>query len=212
MEEFGIEVFHATRHFKEKSPNPILMNALYQLIISNRINCYCFKYSKALLYELTKKHFSRFNNDIINFNNHEFQALYYFLVTFDIYLKENPRLVKPNGLLFFDRNVYGRKDIEAFNFNFQSALDRMTFVNKTQIDLLGLPDFLGYIFRKTKLSHNKVQMGNNELETSRLVVNSNVALLGINSAGLFHFLDTDVWIDNINEIVEILAVTNPQKV
>ena len=211
LENYGIDVFHATDCFKAKSPNENLMTALCNFITSNRINCFCFRYSKSLLYEFSKKHFNRFNNSVINFNNQEFQALYYFLVTFDIYLKENPNLIKPNGLLFFDRNVYGRKDIEAFNFNFESPLVRMVFVNKSKIDLLGLPDFFGYIFRKTKLSHNRVQMGDNTLETSPLVINSNLVLLALNQAKLFHFLDTDAWIDKINDVVELLIATKEQK-
>lgn len=67
----------------------------------------------------------------------------------------------------------------------------MTFSEKSLISLLSLPDFFGYIFRKSKNSQNKVQFGDNTNETSELVINCYKCLTDINNAKLFHFLDVD---------------------
>jgi len=92
----------------------------------------------------------------------------------------------------FDRNVYGKSDIESFIFppsNF--VLKQMTFSEKSLIRLLSLPDFFGYIFRKSKKSQNKAQFGEKIIETSCLAINCYKCLVAINAAGLFRFIDID---------------------
>ena len=56
--------------------------------------------------------------------------------------------------MYFDRNVHGVKETESFHFpsdNF--IISDMTFCEKSKIDLLFLPDFLGFILRKA-IKHN----------------------------------------------------------
>jgi hypothetical protein len=186
------EVFHATTIFKEDRPRSPFMDDFTKIIINNRLHCFCHKYSKSLLFEATKN-LMKFNNDILKFDNVEFQALFYFLNTLNIYLKDTkPKLVKREILMYFDRNVYGSIEIEAFNFPSNDfILKQMTFSEKSQISLLSLPDFFGYIFRKSKISHNKVQFGDKRIESSRLVINSFKCLMEINDAKLFHLLEVD---------------------
>lgn len=94
--------------------------------------------------------------------------------------------------MYFDRNVYGVNEVEAFNFpSDHFILKRMTFSKKSLVNLLSLPDFFGYIFRKPKKSQNNVQGGDITLETSKLAINSYKRIVEITEAGLFHFIDVD---------------------
>lgn len=187
-----VATYHSTTVFKESRPRTALMDDLVQVIIHNKLNCFCYKYSKSLFFEPTK-HLAKFNNDIIDFNKVEFQALFYFLTILNTYLRDSvPLLLKKEISMYFDRNVYGVNDIEAFNFpSSDFILKQMTFTEKSLISLLSLPDFLGYIFRKSKKSQNKVQFGDKKIETSQLVINSYKCLTQISSAGLFRFIDID---------------------
>lgn len=186
------DVYHSTSVFKESRPRIKLMSDLVQIIIQNRLQCFCYKYSKGVFFEPTK-HLKKFNNDIINFEKVEFQALFYFLTILNTYLRDTiPSLLKKEISMYFDRNVYGVADIEAFNFPSEYfILKQMTFSEKSLISLLSLPDLFGYIFRKSKKSQNKVQFGDKKIETSPLVINSYKCLAEIDSAGLFRFIDVD---------------------
>lgn len=185
-------IYHSTTVFKEGRPRTALMDELVQLIIQNNLNCFCYKYSKALFFEPTKQ-LGKFNNDIINFDKIEFQALFYFVTVLNTYVRDAvPRLLKRDIVMYFDRNVYGVKDIEAFNFpSGHFVLNRMTFSEKSLISLLSLPDFVGYMFRKSKKSQDKIQNGDTSIETSTLVINSYKGLTGIEKAGLFRFIEVD---------------------
>lgn len=185
-------VYHSTNVFKESRTRDKLMNELVQLIIQNKLNCFCYKYSKALFFESTKS-LVKFNNDIIDFNKTEFQAVFYFLIVLNTLLRDQvPDLLKKEIVMYFDRNVYGVNEVEAFNFpSDHFILKRMTFSEKSLVSLLSLPDFFGYIFRKSKKSQNKVQGGDITLETSKLAINSYNGILEITEAGLFHFIDVD---------------------
>lgn len=186
------KVYHSTSVFKETRPRKALMNDIVQFIIQNKLQCFCFKYSKELLFEPTK-HLDKFNNEILNFESAEFQALFYFLTILNTYIRDFiPHQLKREISMYFDRNVYGVKDTEAFNFPSDDfVLKQMTFAEKSLISLLSLPDFFAYIFRKSKKSQNKVQFGDKTIETSNLVVNSYKGLAEINSAGLFRFINID---------------------
>ena len=189
--------FHATKAFKEKSPNKELMDCLCNTLVENKLDCYCFKYSRDNLFQAAKKIFKYLNeNPIYNFDNQEFQALFFLIQALDFYFQKEVNTLLPKGLIFFDRNVYGQYDIEAFNFENSSYFERMVFTSKKKIKLLGLPDYFGYIFRKSKISQNKVQFGDMALEKSALTLNSYNSLLRINKAGLFHFVDLNDWLDN----------------
>ncbi len=185
-------VFHATEIFSEKRPREKVIADLTEIIIQNRLPCFCCKYRKALLFEPTKI-LRYLNNDIINFDKHEFQAVFYYLILLNTYLRdERPQLLAKKILMFFDRNVYGKKETEGFNFpSDHFVIKQMSFVEKSLIRLIALPDFFGYIFRKSKISLNKAQNGDAKLETSKLVIHAYDALLKIKQAGLFHFLDVD---------------------
>jgi hypothetical protein len=186
------ETFHAKDIFREKRPRERLMADICKIILDNELHCFCFKYYKPLLFETTK-HLEYLNSDIMDFNDPEFQALFYFLVVLNTHLRDNlPELFKPKLAMYFDRNVYGKNYPEAFVFpSDHFVIKRMTFSEKSLISLLALPDFLGYIFRKAKMSHNKVQFGNKNLETSKLIIHCHDCILRILDAHLFHFLDTN---------------------
>lgn len=186
------KVFHSTAVFKETRPRSGFMNDLAQIIINNKLHCFCHKYPKSRLFEPTKN-LKKYNNDIIDFEKVEFQALFYFLIILNTYLKDTkPTLLKKEISMYFDRNVYGVNKIEAFNFPSNDfILKQMTFSEKSLISLLALPDFFGYIFRKAKISQNKIQFGDDNVKTSELVVNSYKCLIEISNANLFHFLDFD---------------------
>ena len=196
LSDFGInKVFHATDVFKEKKVNAELMNKMSDLIVENKLPCFCFKYQKDRLFSAAAKQFSYLNDEsTFNFDNHEFQAVFFLIQCFDYYLQRNPNLIQPKGLIFFDRSVvYGANDLQAFDFDKHTFLKRMLFINKKKIKLIGLPDFFGYIFRKSKLSQNKVQLGDNSLVKSPLVAQCYESLLKINQVKLFHFIDLDSW-------------------
>lgn len=187
--------FHASRVFKEKNPNKDLMQAFCDLIISNSLKCYCFRYSKSKLYEGSKKAFLKLNNELFDFKNQEFQALFYFVQNMISHLNENEEF-EPKGLLFFDRNVYGQSDSEAFEFNETDVVKRMVFLSKSKIKLIGLPDYFGYIFRIAKISQNKGELGNMLNKKSELVINCYDCLLKIVESKLFCFLDVDKWLES----------------
>jgi hypothetical protein len=186
--------FHSTKIFRENRPREELMKEIRDLIIDNKIHCFCFKYSKALLFKPTKQLNYLNDNDIFNFEDPEFQALFYFLLLLNTQIKDKyATIFKKDIIMFFDRNVYGKTAIEEFNFNQEIfQIKHMTFSEKSKISLLALPDFIGYIFRKSKISQNKAQAGDNGLEKSKLVIYSYDSLIQITNAKLFHLLDYDI--------------------
>jgi hypothetical protein len=129
----------------------------------------------------------------IDFNNQEFQALFFLIQAFDSYLSSNKKSIQEKAVVFFDRNVYGRKDTEAYDFENSQPIKRMVFVQKKKIDLLALPDFFGFMFRKSKLYHNQKDLVLNPAET-RLISHCHNALTAITKAGLFRFLNLDNWL------------------
>lgn len=186
------DVYHSTKVFRESRPRVNLMNDLTQVIIQNQLKCFCHKYEKNKLFEVTKN-LNKFNNDILDFNKSEFQALFYFLTIVNTYLRdEKVNLLKRKIAMYFDRNVYGINDVEAFNFPSEHfVLKQMTFTEKSKISLLLLPDFVGYIFRKSKISKNKADFGDKTLETSHLTINAYKNLTEISAAKLFYFIETN---------------------
>ncbi len=186
------KIYHSTKVFRESRPRLNLMDDLVQVIIQNRLKCFCYKYEKNNFFETTRI-LNKFNNDILDFNKSEFQALFYFLTILNTYLRdEKPNLLKREIVMYFDRNVYGIEDIEAFNFPSEHfVLKQMTFTEKSKISLLLLPDFFGYIFRKSKISKDKADFGDKTLETSKLTINAFKNLTEINASNLFYFIDTN---------------------
>lgn len=187
------KVYHSTKVFRGSKLRSIhLMDDLTQVIIRNQLKCFCHKYEKSKLFESTKI-LEKFNSDIINFNKSEFQALFYFLTVANTYLRdEKPNLLKREIAMYFDRNVYGVKDTEAFTFPSEHfVLKQMTFTEKSKISLLLLPDFFGYIFRKSKISKNKIDFGDKTFETSPLTINAFKNLIEINKSELFYFIETN---------------------
>lgn len=187
------QVFHAKSVFKEKRPRVRLLNELCRIIIENSLQCFCYKYPKAKVFEPTKI-LNKFNSSIINFDKAEFQALFYFLTILNTFIRdEKPNLLRREIAMYFDRNVYGVNDTESFEFPSEYfVLNRMTFTERSNISLLGLPDLFGYIFRKAKISQNKAEFGDTSIESSPLTVNAYKCLLDINAAGLFHFIDITI--------------------
>lgn len=197
-------VFHATTIFKGGNSRLPMVKDLGELIIQNDLKCFCYKYFKPSFFEITRT-LNHLNSEIINFNKKEFQALFYFLSILNVYLKEeNPEMFKREVALFFDRNVYGVKQTEAFTFQDSAYLfKQMLFTEKSNISLLALPDFVGYMFRKAKLYHNELQLGNKVEQPSELTSAAFECLQAIQTAGLFKYLEADE--AKVKQALEILV-------
>jgi hypothetical protein len=191
--------FHSTSAFSEKRIRQRLMNDLVTLFTKYRLNCYCYKYLKSDLYEDTKI-LKTLDSDILNFGNQEFQALFYFIVNLNSYLIDpNNTQSKSKYVMYCDRNVYSQNETEAFTFPADGfVITRMTFSDKSLISLLALPDILGYLFRKAKISQDKAL--NNNVESSRLTINCFTSLLKLEEAGLFHLVN----VDNESKVIRAL--------
>ncbi|MDR6465941.1 hypothetical protein [Chryseobacterium sediminis] len=181
---------HSNKLFKEPKPREKLMTDLVSLIIKNKLHCFCYKYQKDLFFNKTQI-LNKFNNEILNFNNSEFQALFYYLIILNTYLRDiNSSLLTKDIIMYFDRNVYGVNDTDEFIFpNENFILKQMTFCEKSEVSLLFLPDFVGYLFRKSKLSKDKYDSGNLNLEKSLLTIHCYKNMVELSDKGLFHFLD-----------------------
>lgn len=195
--------FHATKVYKDKAPNSKLMEDLTKLILDYNLKCFVFKYDKERLYESTKKHLVNINfEESHRFKNQEFQALFYFIQVLDLYFDEKFNEINTQLRIYFDRGIYGVKDIEEFDVN-SDKIETITFCSKKNIDLLGLPDHFGYIFRKNRIKYNEES---NLRDLSQLQINesntnlmnnciSSLSLIFYN--GLFEFLDIDHWFEKI---------------
>src|SRR5690349_19036133 len=92
---FRVDAFHSTDLFKEKSPKEELIHSLTNLIVEYKLECYCFKYHKDSIYESAKNAFAHLNaRPEIDFNNQEFQALFFLIQAFDSYLSSNKKLIQ----------------------------------------------------------------------------------------------------------------------
>lgn len=197
-------VFHATRIFRGKKHRPDLIKDITDLIISHGLLCFCFKYPKNAVFEQTKLLDYLNDGDMFDFNDPEFQALFYFLILLNTHLVEDQRLNLPGPYqMFFDRNVYGKEDTEAFNFphpNF--AIKGMTFCEKSNISLLALPDFFGYVFRQVKNFQNKMDANQNP-QPDELILACQESLFAINKAGLFFLIHLQDYLPNLGKALNI---------
>lgn len=198
------EVFHSTSIFKEKRPRESLMNDIVELFIKYNLHCFCYKYSKTELFDISQI-LNSFNNDILNFKNQEFQAVFYFIIFLNTNLRENTQLnFGSKFIMYFDRNVYGKVDVEGFTFpDDRFVIKRMTFSEKSQISLLALPDFFGYLFRKAKISNNKITQSGPISERSELAINCYSSLVRMAKAKLFHYMNTEVEAEIIQQIFKL---------
>lgn len=199
------KVFHSSDVFTNTRPRKDYMDALTHFIVGHKLHCFCFKYQTDLLYGPTLNLKYLNDGNVIDFTKREFQALFYFVTCLNTYLRDDrPFLIQKKVQMFFDRNVYGTHEIEAFNFLRDDFLMKaMTFVDKETLQALALPDFFGYIFRKAKISLNRGQAGDTALETSPLVLNCFESLDKIRRHGLFHFVDIDKYLPVIDYLLGI---------
>lgn len=191
-QRFQGTTFHSTNIFKESRPRLPLMNDIVDLFIKYNLRCFCYKYSKSELFETTQI-LNSLNNEILNFKNQEFQALFYFLIFLNTHLRDaTPSNFGSKFLMYFDRNVYGKVDVEGFNFpDDRFVIKRMTFSEKSLISLLALPDFFGYLFRKSKIILNKSNPDDTDFGVSDLAANCHSSLIKLTNKKLFHFLNVD---------------------
>lgn len=139
----NIDTFHAADIFKEKSFDAELILSITDLLTKYSLQCFCFRYHKDRVYEAAKVAFSYLNKrQEIDFENSEYQALFFLVQAFETYLNSHKKLIEEKGIIFFDRNVYGKKDTEGYDFEENGLIKRMIFLQKGKIDLLALPDFL----------------------------------------------------------------------
>ncbi|HZH96696.1 MAG TPA: hypothetical protein VEY06_12455, partial [Flavisolibacter sp.] len=87
---------------------------------------YCFKYHKDSTYESAKTAFAHLNaRPKMNFNNQELHALFFLIQAFDSYLLSHSKSIQEKAVVFFYRNVYGRQDTEAYDFENSQPIKRM---------------------------------------------------------------------------------------
>jgi hypothetical protein len=185
------EILHSTKIFRKNRPRIELMDDLTELIINNNLHYFIHKYEKNELYEKAKL-LEKFNNTIIDFNKVEFQALFFFMTNLNTYIRDfKPNLLEREISMYFDRNVYGVKETESFVFpNDNFIISDMTFCEKSEIDLLFLPDFIGFILKKT------IENANSENGESKINENANKNFIKLNSSGNLNFINIE------NEIIE----------
>jgi len=197
-------IYHSTKIFNKKRVREALMFDIVDIIISNKLHIFCVKYEKNILFESTKLLNYLNDNDIIRFNSSEFQALFYFLILLNSELNEsNIYNLRPEYLMFFDRNVYGfgKKD-EFFRFpRPEFIINEMAFTEKSKIGLLALADFVGYIFRKSGIHKESVDE-NEIINGPELEKYSFLNFLRIDQAGLFHYYNAGKDIGKIQKALE----------
>ncbi|WP_397447750.1 hypothetical protein [Polaribacter sp. R77954] len=167
------------------------MDDLTDFIINNNLQCFQHKYKKNDLFNKAKL-LEKYNNEIIDFNKVEFQALFFFMTTLNLYVKDfNPNLLKNKISMYFDRNVYGTKETESFKFPSEKfIISDMTFCEKSKIELLFLPDFLGFLLKKSR--EFLIQKNDN----NELTRNAHKNYLKIKSSINFHSINIR------NEVIE----------
>lgn len=149
--------FHAKDLYKAKKLNLFLMNDITNIFIKYRLHCLCFKYDKDLLYKKTKSlSYLDFNNERLK--DSEYQAFFWLVQILEFYFKT----YKMKGILFpaiafFDRGVYGINDIEGKEI-YSSFLSKVIFTKRSKINLLALPDHLGYIFKKCRVDFTQLNL------------------------------------------------------
>jgi hypothetical protein len=192
---------HATKAFSEKRPRKDLMQAITDLFLKHQLHCFYYKYDKAILYEVSKI-LNSFNNDIIKFTNPEFQAVFYFLIFLNTNLRDNKSLsLGQTFFMLFDSNVYGRTETEDFHFpDDRFVIKKMSFVKKTKISELALPDFIGYLFRKTYLQHNSPKSPE---FISELSTNAYDNLKRLAEAKLLHYLNIKDEAEVLNQMFQL---------
>lgn len=200
-------VYHSTKVFNEKKVRKELMFDIADLIINNKLNVFCVKYQKDSLFEITKSLNYLNDNDIFKFNNPEFQALFYFLIILNTKLRDSNTLrLKPDYAMYFDRNVYGFSETEAFIFPHpEFVIKIMTFTDKSNISLIALSDFVGYIFRKSKSSYNAIEAEIKSSTDLGLKTYCFANLLRIHQEGLFQFIDAANDVETIKKAFEYIT-------
>ena len=178
------KVPHSTKIFRKARPRKDLMDDLTSFIIDNNLQCFCHRYAKNDLFEKTKL-LEKFNSEIVDFKKAEFQALFFFMTSLNIYIKDvHPDLLKKDIRMYFDRNVYGLKETESFVFPSKKfIISDMTFCEKSKIDLLFLPDFLGFILRKS------IEYKTHRKEDNEILKNAHENYLKLYSANILHFIN-----------------------
>lgn len=82
------------------------MQEMTSMMIQYKLKCFCYKYHKPSFFEATQK-LNHLNSDIIKFNSKEFQALFYFLSVFNVYLNEEKPNMFPGELALFFPEIPG---------------------------------------------------------------------------------------------------------
>lgn len=200
-----VKGFHATKAYKKKAPNAELMQGLTKLIIEYKLKCMVFKYDKERLYSASKRHLTNLSfEESGKFKNHEFQALFYFIQVLDLYLNTKLNEIETPLRVYFDRGIYGVKRQEEFEVN-SNKIETITFCRRNKIDLLALPDHVGYVFRNCRIKYNDVNGSKslNELQikeaNTELINNCISSLISIFNNNLFEFLDIDKWLEEIEK-------------
>ena len=198
--------YHSKNIFGEKRIREALMFDIASIIIENKLHIFCVKYQKDLLFETTKI-LSYLNNDVLKFDKPEFQALFYFLIILNTQLRDSNTFgLEPDYSMYFDRNVYGFDETEVFDFpHSEFVIKIMTFTKSSNISLIALADYVGYIFRKAKINYNEIQTGQKTMEATGLKGYCYANLLRIHQEGLFHFVDAANEVETFKKAFEYLS-------
>lgn len=196
------DVFHSSKIFSEKNTRNDLIRSITGLILDYKLKCICYKYQTDLAYPVLKKLNYLNDGGKINFNNAEFQALFFFVALLNSHLIEFPsQHLRPPFAMYFDKGIYGKKETDAIDPLIENyVIEWMSFTDKREIDLLALPDFFGYMFRKVKIMNNKIQF-NIPAESSLLTeqCKKNLEKLVVNH--LFIFIDLKEYLPLIDNSI-----------
>ncbi len=190
--------FHAKDQYKPSRVNQLLLDGITDLIVKYTLPCICFRYDKNLLYTISNKHLKNIHDAEISerISNWEFQAFFYFIQNLHHAFKGKLNNIQFPVCAFFDRGIYGMNDkIEGIDFN-SEYLKRAIFTSKKKIKLLGLPDHLGYIFSKARISFHNREMKEVDLD----FLNNDIyamQLLKLAQHHLFKYLEADQWLNEL---------------
>lgn len=196
-----IKGFHAKDQYKLKRINTDLLNNMTEMMLTNDLFSFCFKYDKDRFYDLSKKYLPAINNFEIQakINNWEFQAFFYFVQTLDNCFKNKEANLEFPVCLFADRGIYGLDDDQDIDID-SVFIGRTAFTSNSKIKLLALPDHLGFVFSQCRKQFHACGTDLKEL-------NNNIfgqQIVKLMEKRLFKFLDVDKWFKDFGASAEKL--------
>lgn len=201
----GEKGFHAKRIYKKNSPNLALMKEMTEFIIDNKINWFCFSYSKIFkdsprLKVLKEVEFSDWKPNIDNYREVGF---YFLLHSLNSFLSELN--YKPDYQLVFDEDVLKKYCQIIPGRGILKHIYSVCGVSPKQAPIINLCDHVGYLFgkclRDAEFKDGKIdykQYGNKSLFVQECLSH----VLEFARRRQFHYRSIWDWIDFENNILD----------